>query len=537
MRYLLSTLFSCLLPLALTAAAPAAATATAAPAKPTPGSPLAALAPVPSPSLEALEPAVRDQLAALRTKLDQAVASGGDALALADVYGETGGAYLAYHLSEPAIACFKNAALLAPPQFRWHYLLGFTYQEMGDLAAAAEHYLSALERNPRYAAAYVRLGEVELARARLADAARMFDRALSAKGTDAAAHYGLGRVAAAMKQPAEAVKHFEQALALAPEASVIHYPLAQALRELGKVEQAKQHLAKRGDAQVFLADPLVKQLDRFVRNPQLLLTQAALALRDGKVEEAEKHFKTVLEGDPTNADALAGVGQIAAARGDLAAASKTYAGLVAAHPDDARAHAEYGDLLVVQGALEQAEREIRRATELAPQYIAALLAHGAVLARLGRFADAEQRFSAVLALDPTAQIAHEGRARALLRQGKEAEAKARLEESVKLLPTEGTLLHLLARLLATASQAELRDGQRAFELAARVFTADPIPDHGETLAMAFAEQGRFADAVDLERQVIDTLNQKKAPEAALRRAAKRLELYTAGKPCRTPWLD
>ena len=52
-----------------------------------------------------LEPAVAEQLGALRQHVDGVIAGGGDAAAVAEVVGELGRHYHAYELVEPAAAC------------------------------------------------------------------------------------------------------------------------------------------------------------------------------------------------------------------------------------------------------------------------------------------------------------------------------------------------------------------------------------------------------------------------------------------------
>jgi hypothetical protein len=70
------------------------------------------------------------------------------------------------------------------------------------------------------------------------------------------------------------------------------------------------------------------------------------------------------------------------------------------------------------------------------------------------------------------------------------------------MPESVELLHALARLLASADDPEVRDGERALDLAQRTLRAGTTPSRLETLAMANAEAGSFDEAVRLQRRVI-----------------------------------
>jgi cytochrome c-type biogenesis protein CcmH/NrfG len=58
----------------------------------------------------------------------------------------------------------------------------------------------------------------------------------------------------------------------------------------------------------------------------------------------------------------------------------------------------------------------------------------------------------------------------------------------------------------------------------------------ETMAMALAEVGRFADAAEWQRLAMSVAVDAGHPDAAQRMAAN-LALYQRSEPCRTPWRD
>src|SRR6185369_3467148 len=106
-----------------------------------------------------------------------------------------------------------------------------------------------------------------------------------------------------------------------------------------------------------------------------------------------------------------------------------------------------------------------------------------------------------------------------------------------LLPDDLQLNHTLARVLAAAPDAAARDGRQALAISQRLEAAmgdKKTTQLGETLAMAFAEVGNFANAAAIQRSVLEA-----AARAGLspdvRRMTANLRLYERGQACRTPW--
>lgn len=93
----------------------------------------------------------------------------------------------------------------------------------------------------------------------------------------------------------------------------------------------------------------------------------------------------------------------------------------------------------------------------------------------------------------------------------------------------------LAWLMATAPDATLRNGARAVALAEEEVTAagrqDPMVL--STLAAAYAEDGRFGEAVATARQVL-ALAEAQRNNALATSLQQELELYEMGQPMRGP---
>ena len=114
--------------------------------------------------------------------------------------------------------------------------------------------------------------------------------------------------------------------------------------------------------------------------------------------------------------------------------------------------------------------------------------------------------------------------------GRSWEARQLLEEGWQEIPESVELLHALARLLASANDPEVRDGDRAVELARRTLRAGSTPSRLETLAMASAEAGRFSEAVELQREVIQAMHRQDR-EDVIPRLEANLARYKSSQSC------
>ncbi len=124
---------------------------------------------------------------------------------------------------------------------------------------------------------------------------------------------------------------------------------------------------------------------------------------------------------------------------------------------------------------------------------------------------------------------------ALARQGQTEEAIAHYYQAIKYDPDDRYALNNLASLRATSPRAALRNGAEAVALAERAFR---LSNGGEaaltaTLAAAYAEAGRFPDAVRTAREAIAQAKRQN-DQALVKETEASLRLYMARKPYRQP---
>ena len=120
----------------------------------------------------------------------------------------------------------------------------------------------------------------------------------------------------------------------------------------------------------------------------------------------------------------------------------------------------------------------------------------------------------------------------LLMQGRDAEAIGKFREALRLEPNDVLTLILLASVLASSENPQIRNGAEAIALAekANVITGGGQSLVLDTLAMSYAEAGRFKDAQQIEQQAIQLAQAAGLKETNVMN--RRLELYRSGQPCR-----
>jgi protein O-mannosyl-transferase len=142
--------------------------------------------------------------------------------------------------------------------------------------------------------------------------------------------------------------------------------------------------------------------------------------------------------------------------------------------------------------------------------------------------------SAVVQLKPDAQ-AYGDLAFAIQMQGRAREALTLYRRALALNPDFTPALNNLAWLLATLPNPALRDGAEAVRLAEQACGMGPARQASliSTLAAAYAEAGRFDDAIRTAREAVE-LAEAAGGRGLVERNSRLLESYQAHRPWREP---
>lgn len=484
------------------------------------------------PDLANLEPEVRDQLAWLQTTLATAARDlrTTDA-ALSETYGTMGKNYQAYSLNSAARECYLNASRLAPRDFRWLYLLGYLDQQGDRVDEAIRQYRLARALRADYLAVPVNLGNIYLQLNRLVEATENFNAALSIDGNCAPALYGLGQVAVSQRNYAEAVKYFEKALALIPGANRIHYSLAMAHRGLGNTEKTKEHLAQQGTVGVRVNDPLIDGLQELIKGERIHLARGKLAVESRRYAEAIEEFRKALTANPKSITAHVNLGSALVQRGNPKEAAEHFAAALQLDPKNINAHFNLAVLSAREAKHQEAVAHLQILVTIDPNDLSARLFLARELAKSNRIDEALAEYSRVVEADPNNEDALLEQVKLLIKGGEHKQALHNLKRGHERYPQKGQTALLLAYLLATSPQYDLRDGSKALELAQLIYKATGYPEHGAVVAFALAELGRCAEAAAWQREMIATAEQQRKTDV-IAQLKSNLKLYEVGPPCR-----
>jgi tetratricopeptide (TPR) repeat protein len=494
------------------------------------------LQPVSLPDVSQAQGAARSQLETRQAALLAALATGASDQDLAREYGETGKLLMAATDLERAEPCLLNAQTLAPADFRWPYYLGHVYRIRGPLPKAVESFEQVLKLRPDDFAALVWLGEMHLSEGRPDLAAALFAKALAARPDSAAGLFGAGRAELANRDYGAAAKHLEAALAREPRATAVHYPLAMAYRGLGDVARAEQHLKLQGTDDPRPADPLMREIDDLVQSPEAYNVRGGQALDAGQWAQAAEHFRKGLAIDPADVSLRHRLGTALAQMGDVTGAATEFDEVIRRAPDHARAHFSLGVLLANNGRHDEAIARFTTALKHEPGYAQARVQLAGALARNGRPGEAIDHFRRAIEADPRLSEAVYGRGMALVRLGRFREARDAFADGAGRFADQPLFKLALARVLAAAPDDQVRDGRRAMAIVDEMMKGPQSIELAETAAMGLAEVGRFDQAIEAQRSVLEAARSGNL-EPVVRRATENLQRYEKRQPCRRPFTE
>ena len=164
------------------------------------------------------------------------------------------------------------------------------------------------------------------------------------------------------------------------------------------------------------------------------------------------------------------------------------------------------DALARKGQSDEAMVHYEEAIKLQPNYADAYYNRGNVLFAKGRIDEAIADWEKTLQIQPNDADAHTCLGNALLRQGSLKEAIAHYEKALALAPEDPHSRNNIAWVLATSSDASIRDGARAVKFAREAveLSNSEDPKFLRTLAAAYAESSRFSEAVLTAKRGVQT---------------------------------
>lgn len=266
-------------------------------------------------------------------------------------------------------------------------------------------------------------------------------------------------------------------------------------------------------------------------DPDALSRLGRLAFREGRGEESLRLFQAAADVEPADAVRQANLGKAFLSLGRLDQAEASYnraleldSGLVGVHTDLAQ-------ICLARNQPDKAIAQWQAAIEKDPAYVEAYLGLAACHERMGRFDQALAEFQAALKIAPRHVAVRIMLTEFYVRQNRLEDGEKVLKDGLSVLPGDLDLLTSLAWLYATSPQADQRRGEEAVRMAEYACRASQRQDarHLDVLAAAYAEVGRFPEAIAAVQESI-RLVQQKGPSQLMPGLQYRLQLYQSGRP-------
>jgi tetratricopeptide (TPR) repeat protein len=336
-----------------------------------------------------------------------------------------------------------------------------------------------------------------------------------------AAHVSLGNVLLQKGRVDEAINQYQEALQIRSNYADARLNLGNALHQEGRMDEAINQY------QLALE---IKPDDAGAHN-----NLGNVLLEQGRTDEAINQYQLALQIDPAIAEAHNNVGTALYGKGRVDEAIVHYQEALQINRRYAEAHYNLGNALDRKGRTDEAITHYREALEIKPDYAEARNKLGNVLLEQGRAEEAITECQKAVQIKPLFAEAHYNLARSFVRKGRADEAISQYQMALQIDPANMEAQNNLAWLLATCPQASLRNGDRAVELArqANAATGGNDPVILRTLAAAFAEAGRFSEAMETAQRALGLAG----GQSNARLAGKlqfELKLYQAGNPFHVP---
>jgi tetratricopeptide (TPR) repeat protein len=500
------------------------------------------------PKLDALEPISRRHILAVRQASERILGmNGASAHQRAGAFAEMGSIYLAYGFYPTASDCFQNAGILEPDEFRWPYLQARTMQNAGKSAEAAAAVARSLKRmdttvavNPlARLAALSLLGESAIRLNKPLDARKAFEAALQVNPNAPFALVKLGQLASRSGDSEQAIAHFQRALTLLPNRADVRYLLAAEYQRRGEAAKAALNTpasdANRKDEPLAYADPIYASVMSLNQSSAWQNSLGVQSSRVGRWRVAMAHFKRAVEANPDSPEVRANYGRALLILGDVPEAQTQLEEAFRLDPQSEQIRSNLCSAWAASPNTQgKALADALAWSRLQNHNLMALNNLADVYMRLGRYQDALRVFAESGRLAPAEIWPRLGQARTQGALGRYSDARQTLEEALQIFPSDPDLRLNAARFLVACPDMRVRDQQRGLELSRELVESHYSVVRAETLALALAANGRWDEAMKIQRQAVADCGEDGDPRLR-ERLRHVLQSIQAHKAWREQW--
>jgi len=305
----------------------------------------------------------------------------------------------------------------------------------------------------------------------------------------------------------------------------------------GALDDAKTGLAA---AQAGNYDEAIRLYTKAIESGELSQENLSIAYHNrgiawddkGDYDKAIVDYTKAIEINPRDANAYHNRGIAWDDKGDYDKAIVDYTKAIEINPRDANAYHNRGLAWQDKGDYERAIADYTRAIEVDPKYASAYYNRGLAWQDKGDYDRAIADYTRALEVDPKHASAYYNRGLAWYAKKDYVKAIADYDKAREINPKDADPYNNLAWLLATCPEGRYRDGKRAIALAQKAVALKDDSGALDTLAAAYAEAGRFQEAIKTQERAITKLKQEGGTKD-LPEFEEHLASYKAGKPWRT----
>jgi tetratricopeptide (TPR) repeat protein len=410
-----------------------------------------------------------------------------------------------------------------------------------------------LARNPGCWMAQDNLGAVLLNQGRTNEAADHLRLALQINPNDEKAHNSLGLLLSREGELDAAITEFRKALDILPDYPDGHNGLGNALSQKGEVAEAIVEYRK--------------LLDLHPNAPEARINLGNALSQQGELVEAIAQYRIAQDLEPNSAEVHNNLGNALSQKGEVVEAIAQYRKALEIRPGFAAARNGLGSALMRQGEDVEGIAQFRKALDLQPDFSPARNNLRLALFRKGDFDGAMDCLEKIAGTSPAPAERWLNLGKEFFKEGHLIESIACYRQAAAISPRLGgawaelgtacfqnrqykeaveswqkaleidaaqpQIQNSLAWVMATATDASLRDGAKAVALAeqANNLTGGGNPAILCTLAAAYAEAGRYDAAVATAGKALAQA-EAQSNNALAGALQEEIRLYEAGRPMR-----
>jgi len=256
-------------------------------------------------------------------------------------------------------------------------------------------------------------------------------------------------------------------------------------------------------------------------------------LKEHRYPSAVENFTKAIEAYPDDFEALNNRGFARIYTGDYQGAIDDCSRSIVINPGSAKAYNNRGFARLFTDEYDAAIADFNHALAINPRYVDAYSNRCLAWSRKEQYSEAIADCTEALHLNPRSAKALYNRGYARDRRGNPDGAMRDYIQALKVNPRYVEVLNNMAWIMATTPDARLQDGKRAVMYAEKAVGGTPDVNVLDTLAAAYAEAGRFDEAIAIENRLI-SLMAASGQTTAIPMHVKRMNLYEEGRPYREP---